>query len=460
MRLTRPEACEADSTRLRSDLRAIVGDGVAFSVMVGTGETYLPAFVLALGLGEIAAGLVATLPMLAGALLQLASPYAVRLLRSHRRWVVLCVLAQAISFLPLVWGAWRHDMSVLGVFCVAAVYWGTGLAAGPAWNTWVGTLVPVRMRAHFFARRTRLVQAGTLAGFLLGGLSLQAASRWGDPLVAFAALFSVAGACRFLSAKFLWSQAEPEPPHAGHRHVSLAELGQRVRYGSGRVLVYLLAVQASVQISSAYFTPLMLKQLQFSYLTYVTVVAGAYVAKALALPALGKVAHRYGARTLLWIGGVGIVPLSALWLVSQSFPWLLFIQVAGGVVWAAYELAALLLFFESIHAEERTSVLTTYNLAHAVATITGGLVGALLLGLVGASLSAYLSVFALSSVCRLAALALLVRASMAVEAAPATNLRVLDEPAGMSLEDAAAAAQGRLPFERPPIDERQAAQAA
>ena len=63
------------SAQLRRDLRAIVGDGVAFSVMVGAGESYIPAFALAAGLGEITAGLVATLPMLVGAAFQLVTPW-------------------------------------------------------------------------------------------------------------------------------------------------------------------------------------------------------------------------------------------------------------------------------------------------------------------------------------------------------------------------------------------------
>ena len=47
---------------LRSDLLASVNDGAAYGGMVGVGETYLPAFVLAVGLGEVAAGLVTTVP--------------------------------------------------------------------------------------------------------------------------------------------------------------------------------------------------------------------------------------------------------------------------------------------------------------------------------------------------------------------------------------------------------------
>ena len=50
--------------RVRGNLAKSLWDGVFFSLMVGLGETYLPAFALALGHGEVLAGLVATVPML------------------------------------------------------------------------------------------------------------------------------------------------------------------------------------------------------------------------------------------------------------------------------------------------------------------------------------------------------------------------------------------------------------
>jgi hypothetical protein len=62
---------------LQKNLRASVGDGTCYGLMVGLGETYLPAFVLAVGLGEVTAGLAASLPQLAGGIMQMISPCAV-----------------------------------------------------------------------------------------------------------------------------------------------------------------------------------------------------------------------------------------------------------------------------------------------------------------------------------------------------------------------------------------------
>ena len=408
----RAQSCNAPARPggSRSDLRAMLGDGAAFSVMVGIGETYLPAFALAAGLGEVAAGLVATLPLVAGAVLQLVSPAAVRRLNSHKRWVVLCAACQALAFLPLAVGACANQVATWLVFGMAAIYWGAGLATGPAWNTWAGTLVPDNLRTGFFARRTRFSQVGTLAGFVVGGVALQLTKGWSAACTPFAMLFVVAGVSRLISVSFLASQSEPQPPDDNHRHVPVRELlGGRACRADGPLLVYLLAVQAAAQFAGPYFTPFMLKQIRFSYIEYVLLIGVSFLTKAVALPALGRLARRVGARQLLWIGGLAIVPVSGMWLVSTNFAYLVFVQVAAGLAWAAYELAMFLLFFEAIPEKERTSVLTIYNVGNALATALGASLGAAVLWYAGKTPETYLMIFGLSSVARLAAIALLLR---------------------------------------------------
>lgn len=408
----------------RRDLRAMTADGAVFSVMVGIGETYLPAFVLAAGMGELAAGLVATLPMVAGSLLQLISPAAVRRLGSHRRWVVLCAACQAMAFLPLAAAAWTGRISGWLVFSMAAVYWGTGMAAGPAWNSWAATLVPGPLRAGYFARRTRFSQLGVLVGFLAGGLTLQAFAATDRAVTAFAGLFVTAAVCRFLSVGLLASQSEPSPPGNNHRRVRLAEL-LAPRRSDGALLVYFFAVQTAAQIAGPFFTPYMLKHVRFSYFEYVALIAASYAAKVLALPALGRLARRIGTRRLLWVGGLAITPVSAFWLVSNAFAYLVLVQIAAGLAWAAYELAMFLLFFEAIRDEERTSVLTTYNVGNAAAMALGTLLGGGILRLVGEAPATYLFIFGLSSVGRLAAMVFLVRVPDTGPAVLPVGMRVL-----------------------------------
>jgi MFS family permease len=386
---------------LRKNLRNSVSDGAAFSVMVGIGETYFPAFVLALGMGEIAAGLVASVPLLVGAILQLISPAAVAWLGSNRRWVIACVALQGASFIPLVAAAvWGH-MPAFGVFAAVSLYWAAGLAAGPAWNTWMETVVPFRVRAPFFAMRTRLGQAGTLLGFLAGGAALQYGKHSGHVLAAFAAIFAIAALCRSFSARFLSRQTESTMVRGRQRNVTVGELLTRIRTGSSeRLLLYFLAVQVAVQISGPYFSPFMLGQLRISYLDYVGLLAASFVAKIVMLPACGRFAMQFGVRRLLWVGGVGIMPCSGLWLYAREYWQLVLIQFFAGAVWAAYELAMFLMFFEAARREERTSILTLFNLANAMALVMGALIGGAILKLLGGSQEAYLVLFAVSSFAR------------------------------------------------------------
>jgi MFS family permease len=179
--------------------------------------------------------------------------------------------------------------------------------------------------------------------------------------------------------------------------------------GSGRTLLYLLGAQVAVQISGPYFTPYMLGHLQFSYAQFAILVSVAYVARIACLPALGRLARRWGAPRLLWLGGAAIVPVAGLWLVADSFFYLVLVQVVSGAAWATYELAMFLLFFERVPREKRVAVLTVFNLFNALAIVAGSVVGASLLALLGEHRSTYFALFLGSTTVRAAALLLMAK---------------------------------------------------
>jgi len=183
----------------------------------------------------------------------------------------------------------------------------------------------------------------------------------------------------------------------------------------------------------------------------------AYLGKVIALPLWGRVAHAAGARRLMSIGGIAIIPVAGLWLgadwvaawgfeavvplkplaislpVSGVFLYLAGVQLISGFVWAAYELAQQLMFFEAIPRPERACMITYYNFGNAAAQVTGGLIGAVILQLGSETHGAYLAVFGISSLMRLCTLPLLSRAV---------------KPAGLSavtINAVAAAVQSRVP---------------
>jgi MFS family permease len=415
-------------------LAASVGDAAGVSAMIGLGETYFAAFALALGTGETFAGLVATLPMLAGATLQLATPKFLAKQRSYKKWVVACVCLQAAALLSMPLAAFfSGSLAAICIFAAATFYWAGSQASGPAWNTWVEELIPRRLRARFLAFRARISQACTLAGFAIGGLALQAGKSSGWLLAAFTAIFLIGSSCRFMSAWFLNRHSEPSHGKYSLRQVPMREAFFRSHKTGGRtpIVLYLLAMQAAVQISGPYFAPYMLGQREMSYLDYMVLVGIGYLGKVIALPLWGRVAHRAGAPRLLWIGGTSIVPIAGLWLgsdffaswptsrvleagaiaipvnLSAEFVYIGLVQLISGIVWAAYELAMLLMFFEAIPRQDRASVMTYYNFGNAAAQVAGGLIGAAILQIGHESHAAYLAVFGISSLVRLSTVPLL-----------------------------------------------------
>ena len=108
-------------SNLQKDLHALAGDAAAGNVMVGIGENYLPAFVLALTASHATSGLVQSVPLLVGAVLQLAAPGLLRRFGSYRRWVVLCVAIQAAAFMALAAAAVFPGFPVLLIFLLACL---------------------------------------------------------------------------------------------------------------------------------------------------------------------------------------------------------------------------------------------------------------------------------------------------------------------------------------------------
>ena len=206
----------------------------------------------------------------------------------------------------------------------------------------------------------------------------------------------------------------------------------------GKLLVYLFAVQTAVYLSGPYFAPFILSKLAIPYHHYAMLIGLTFVGKVVALPAWGRLAHYSSPHKLLWIGGLSIIPISGLWFVSQSFVFLAVLQFAGGVTWAAWELAIVLMFFESIPRAQRTSVLTVYNFGNSLAQVVGALLGALWLYEFQRSFDAYLWLFLASSVGRAATIALLNRIP---------HVKPIDDK--LTVEKTAADVENAIPIEAP-----------
>ncbi|WP_431192175.1 MFS transporter [Rhodopirellula bahusiensis] len=431
-RILNPATIHRTSSAGKSDrnLTRSLGDAACFGGMVGCGETYFSAFALAVGLSETASGLIASIPLLVGGVVQLVSPKAISWIGGYRRWIVAGAVLQSLAFLPLAYAAWTGSLSIVMFLLIASVYWAAGLSTGPAWNTWIEQIVPVAGRARFFSKRSRLQQICTFSGLMVAGLVLQWTSHQDMALTGFAGLFLVAAMLRLVSASFLHrtrngsqvaNHIEPPQKDAAEKPAE-----ERVDDRSAiRLLAYLVAMQVFIQLSGPYFVPYMLGQLEFDYVVYVGLIALAFLSKVISFAFWGRIAEESGAAKVLWFGGIGLVPLASLWIVSTNLIWLAIIQILSGIAWAAYELGFFLMFFETLPAKHRTRLLTYHNFANTLAICAGALAGAAILAYWGTTSQTYYYLFGLSSAGRLLCLGLLVGAVLPKHSLKSIGMRVL-----------------------------------
>jgi MFS family permease len=391
--------------RLRRDLSLIRADGVAFSLMVGVGETYLAAFALATGASDVLAGLLSALPMVAGGALQLVAPSAMHRASSYRSWIVMWAGLQAASFLPLVIAALVGAAPPLLLFACAGLYWGAGLATAPAWNAWMTQLVPARIRGSYFGARQSAAQMGVLAGLVSGGLLLHGAED--DPRI-FAALFAAAFLFRATSTFVISRQSVPpggrRPEGVRARDLLRGAWHSRLR----GVVLCILICNFAVNLASPFFTPYLLVQSKLSYGEFMALLAANFIGKIAGYPLLGRIARRAGVRQLMALGAIGIAPLPLLWTLSSSLPYLFAVQGCAGVFWAAFELSILLSFLEVGDDRERTALLATYHFVNTAAVATASIIGGTALAALGQDRDAYLWIFGASAVGRAIGLALLI----------------------------------------------------
>jgi len=375
-------------------LRHSLRDGVYFSAMMGSAESYFSAFAVYLRATTAQIGVLAALPPLLASLAQLASAWLGRRLGKRRGIIVFGALLQAGALVPLALLPLAFPALALPLLIICAVIYFTGPNLGsPQWGSLMGDLVPESHRGRFFALRTRLsslanFSALILAGFLLEGFATLGFTYWG-----FVTLFVLAALSRLASAWHL--QQMHDPPG----HVAAIELpwhrdlwrGLR-ETGLLRFTLFFAAMQFAVAIASPFFTLYMLRDLEFSYVAFMFNTAASVCVQFLTLNRWGRLSDLFGNRLILMTTGLVIPVLPVLWLVSTHYVYLLAVQALSGLVWAGFTLSATNSVFDLTPRNRRATLMAVHNVLAATAVFGGAILG----GWLGTHLPATLLLFDLS----------------------------------------------------------------
>ena len=364
-------------------MRLSVVEGVAYAGMVGMGEFWFLADAVRQGAGPLAMAALVTVPQLVGATGAFGMLARMRGARDRRSLVVAAVVLQALGLLSLGGLSAAGWSSPTLLVLASALHQLWGQAAGTAWSSWFGEVVPARVRGRWFARRNRYVHGTTFGGIVLGGMLLQivepgaalAAAGLASGGHGYAILYSAAGLLRLVSASLLARSWEPpyEPP-ARTDAVGTVLRGPEAAGARGVVGVG-AAMLLAVCLASPFFAPHMLGTLGFTYAMYIGAQGALVLAKIGSLPFWGRLIDRRGAVPVYRVASLLIALVPVPWIFADR-AWIVFVaQGLSGVAWAGHEVAILTLTLAAVPGRRRAVLLTAQSLMNGGAQLVGGLAG-------------------------------------------------------------------------------------
>jgi MFS family permease len=392
---------------IRPNLRWFWLDGVFASSSDSIVVAYLSLFVLALGATRAQIGLMSALSSLSAALLLLPGATLVERRGRRKQTVVLSgggVARLALLLLALVPLLFAGPTAVCIAIALTILRGAFANLGVPAWVSLTADIVPLPWRGRYFSSRNiAMGVANMLTTFLVGQLITLVGGTNGYQL-AMGLAFAVGMASTYSFARLEepLASAPPEAKDSG----SQLPLLQHLRAHPDFMLFCATAAlwNLSINIAGPFFNPYLVESLQAS----AGVVGALSVVSTLAaLPGqrlFGGLVDRWGTRRVQLITGLLIPLLPWAWALTRS-PWhVVPVNLAGGFLWAGYDLANFNFLLILTPEDRRPRYSAVYQIVVMVALAGGAALGGII-----AQRWGYTPVFALSGIGRLCAALLFAR---------------------------------------------------
>lgn len=386
----------------KQHVKASFRDAAYTSLNIGMGESYFAAFMLALGISDVLAGLGTIVPQFIGVIFQLLSIRSFFTQYSLKKRLIMFLSFQAIAMIPLIFAGIFKINSAPFIIGILGIYWASLLSLNPPWNRLIGHTVPAKFRLKFFSIRNQFGQFSVFIGLIGSGVALYFAKKSHAELPVYVGIFSFGF---FLKCMSIY---EIKSNHIDYALAPGSE--QRVRFrdfikrlkgtDQGKLITFLFLFYVTVHFSAPYFTPYMLTGLKFNYLEFMAVTSISYFGRLFTLKILQKKAKSRQVNKILLLATMGICTSPLLWAISQKYWWIVFVEFLSGCYWAGFELSTILLYYQKIDDRERTSIITYITFLNTTGMICGSLLGALFMKILPVSYDKYLTLFTISTFIR------------------------------------------------------------
>ncbi len=346
--------------------------------MLGITDYFVVPFGLLLGATSLEVGLLVAIPHLVSSIVQLFSVRLVRLAGGRLPFLNIATALQASVLIPIAALAIVPKIQFRIVYLILFLIFfrSVGNSIAAAWGSLISDYLPPEKRGHYLGWRSQVIGIAGLIGLAAAGTYLSLMKKI-SPELGFFFLFLTASLCRFFSNN-LMSRMVDIPLHSTPgSDFTFWQFIRRYRESNFvKYLMYVSAIMFSAHIAAPFFSVYMIRDLKFSYLSYMIVHFSGVMAGLLAFPIWGKHADLLGNARILKTTSLLVPLVPVLWfLFSNYFIPLILLEFFAGFVWGGFNLCATNFIYDVVTPQKRVRCLSYFNLINGVAIFVGTALG-------------------------------------------------------------------------------------
>lgn len=362
-----------------------IKEGSAASVMTGLGSDYITPYALALNANNAQIGFLSSFTNLLAPFSQIAGSKMMEK-NSRKKLILTFVSLQALMWLPIILLSlffWKNlftanlPVILIVFYSLFAIF---GSIAGPAWFSLMGDIIPEKIRGRYLSKRNKICGAVALISTLFAAFILDFFKTKGFLLLGFAVIFLIASIARLISAFLFSKHYYPKLKLEKEYYFSFWQFIKKApKNNFGKFTFFVAFLQLATAIAGPFFSVYMLKNLNFSYTTFMFANISTAITTLVLMPFFGKFSDKYGNRELMRIGGALIPAVPFLWLLSSSPLYIIFVpQVLAGISWGAFNFAASNFIYDSVSPQRRGICVAYYNVLAGIFIFLGASLGGLI----------------------------------------------------------------------------------
>ena len=251
------------SKQIKSSLRISTVEGSWWAVMYGMVETYFGAFFEYLKYTSYEISILSTLPIFIGAVFQNLTGWFYDILRSRKTLLIILKCIQTIT-IPLILFAGYSSGNYFLLLAFICLYYALAMSQMSPWTSWMGYLVPGRLRGRYFGNRSQVVRIFMLISSLLAGAILNSYEE-SNTFNGFIIIFSLGMVANFGSIYYLNRQYEPENT-TDDEIIELDSGNTNMDSGLKRFITYDSLSEFSFHVSGPLMMVYWLRDLKFDYI--------------------------------------------------------------------------------------------------------------------------------------------------------------------------------------------------